>query len=213
MDKIVNIDIIKILEKIHEEMLANKELLIALDSVAGDGDLGISMCQGFKGVLDELAKLDTASMIPKKIILKAAMAMNEYSPSSLGTIICVGMMGGAKKIGNKESLGVLEYTEFLEGVLDGIMTRAKSKRGEKTILDSIGYAYDELTVCLKNGSSLEEAAKAAARGGKEGMEKTKEMIAVHGRAAYYQEKSIGNTDGGATVGMLIFKVIDEYINN
>ncbi len=211
MDKVTNVDIVKIFKQIHKEMLDNKDYLIELDSKAGDGDLGISMCQGFGGVLEELKKLDVANMIPKKLILKAAMAINEHSPSSLGTILCAGMMGGAKALGDKEDLGVQEYSDFVDGALSGIMKRAGSKRGEKTILDAIGGALDELQKCTNSGTSLKEAAQAAAKGANDGMEQTKDMVAVHGRAAYYQEKTLGNVDGGATVGMLIFKAINDCI--
>jgi phosphoenolpyruvate---glycerone phosphotransferase subunit DhaL len=38
------------------------------------------------------------------------------------------------------------------------------------------------------------------------------MDAVHGRAAYHNEKSRGHVDGGATVGMLIFQAIDSHLN-
>ena len=33
------------------------------------------------------------------------------------------------------------------------------------------------------------------------------MYSVHGRAAYYREKSIGTLDGGSVVGKLIFEAI------
>ena len=49
----------------------------------------------------------------------------------------------------------------------------------------------------------EKAALAAAAGA----ESTRNMQAVHGRAAYYKEKSIGFMDGGAIVGKLIFEGI------
>ena len=49
-------------------------------------------------------------------------------------------------------------------------------------------------------------AKAAA----EGSESTKEMLSVHGRAAYYGEKSLGVLDGGSVVGRLIFEAAQEY---
>jgi hypothetical protein len=45
------------------------------------------------------------------------------------------------------------------------------------------------------------AAVIAAEAGSEG---TKNMKSVHGRAAYYAEKSIGVLDGGSVVGKLIF---------
>lgn len=211
MDRITSKDIFEIFDSILSEMEENKDYLVELDAKAGDGDLGISMCQGFTGVCKEIAALDAETDEPTKIVLKAAMAMNEYSPSSLGTILCAGMMGGAKAIKGKSDLGVEEYQNFVQGVLDGIMKRAGSTRGQKTILDAIGGALDALKECTAD-VSLKEAANAAEKGAYDGMEKTKEMTAVHGRAAYYQEKSIGNVDGGATVGMLIFKAINNCID-
>jgi len=211
MDRVTSNDILAIFEKIYDKMCENKEYLIELDSKAGDGDLGISMCQGFAGVIDELKNIDASATEPRKVVMKAAMAINEHSPSSLGTILSAGMMGGAKSISGKESLGFEEYRDFVQGALDSICSRAGSKRGEKTILDAIGGALDALNECAE-GTALKEAAQKAADGAFAGMEKTKEMMAVHGRAAYYQEKSIGNVDGGATVGMLIFRAINECIN-
>lgn len=211
MDRVTSKDIFEIIKKIYDEMLKNKEYLIQLDSVAGDGDLGISMCQGFAGVIDEIKNLDFDATEPRKVVMKSAMAINEHSPSSLGTILSAAMMGGAKSISGKDSLGVAEYRSFVQGALDGICSRAGSKRGEKTILDAIGGALDALNEC-GDDVTLKHAAQLAADGAYAGMEKTKEMMAVHGRAAYYQEKSIGNVDGGATVGMLIFKAINESID-
>ena len=51
------------------------------------------------------------------------------------------------------------------------------------------------------------AAEAAARGS----ESTANMPAVHGRAAYYGEKSIGLVDGGSVVGRLIFETLAESL--
>lgn len=91
------------------------------------------------------------------------------------------------------------------------MQRAGSKRGEKTILDAIGGALDALEKSIASGDSPEDGAQAAAAGARIGMEATKDMVAVHGRAAYQKENSRGYVDGGATVGMLIFKAVSEYI--
>lgn len=211
MNKITSLNIVEIYKSIHKIMLENKDYLVELDAKAGDGDLGISMCQGFSGVCEELGTLDPAKFEPAKIIMKAAMAMNEYSPSSLGTILSIAMMSGAKSIKGINELGVGEYRDFVAAAIEGIMKKAGSKRGEKTILDSLGYACDSLNESVNDSLTLRDAAQAAADASAEGMLATKEMMAVHGRAAYYQEKSIGNIDGGATVGMLIFKTINEYL--
>lgn len=212
MEKITSSNIVEIYNKIHEVMLENKDYLVELDAKAGDGDLGISMCQGFSGVCEELGTLDPAKFQPAKIIMKAAMAINEYSPSSLGTILSIAMMSGAKAIKGIDELGVVEFRDFVAAGMEGIMNKTGSKRGEKTILDSLGYACDSLNESVNASLTLTEAAQGAADAATEGMFATKEMMAIHGRAAYYREKSIGNIDGGATVGMLIFKTINEYLN-
>lgn len=211
MNKITSLNIVEIYNSIHNVMLENKDYLVELDAKAGDGDLGISMCQGFSGVCEELGTLDPAKFEPAKIIMKAAMAMNEYSPSSLGTILSIAMMSGAKSIKGINELGVEECRDFVAVAIEGIMKKAGSKRGEKTILDSLGYACDSLNDSVNTSLTLKEAVQAAADASAEGMLATKGMMAVHGRAAYYREKSIGNIDGGATVGMLIFKAINEYL--
>ncbi|GMQ65344.1 dihydroxyacetone kinase subunit L [Vallitalea maricola] len=212
MEKITSLNIVEIYNKIHETMLKNKDYLVELDAKTGDGDLGISMCQGFAGVCKELATLDPVQLEPAKIIMKAALAINEYSPSSLGTILSIAMMNGAKAIKGVKEIGVAEWLDFIEAAMEGIMNKTGSKRGEKTILDSLGFACDSLNESVKASLTLREAAEAAANAATEGMLATKEMMAVHGRAAYYQEKTIGNIDGGATVGMLIFKTINSYLD-
>ena len=98
-----------------------------------------------------------------------------------------------------------ECADALDAGLNKIMEKAKSKPGEKTILDAL---YPAIEV-LKNsdGSDKVAALKSAAEAAAEGSENTKNMKSVHGRAAYYAEKSIGTLDGGSVVGKLIFEAI------
>ncbi|MGI6467411.1 MAG: DAK2 domain-containing protein [Sphaerochaetaceae bacterium] len=80
--------------------------------------------------------------------------------------------------------------------------------GEKTILDSL----DPAATALENSQApLKEAFIAAKEAANKGVEATKDMVAQHGRAAYYQEKSRTVQDPGATVGALIVAVFADYI--
>ncbi|MCE5255506.1 MAG: dihydroxyacetone kinase subunit L [Spirochaetaceae bacterium] len=47
-------------------------------------------------------------------------------------------------------------------------------------------------------------------GAKQGSEATKKMKSVHGRAAYYAEKSIGVLDGGSVAGRLVFESLARW---
>ena len=88
-----------------------------------------------------------------------------------------------------------------------IMDKAGSKPGEKTILDSI-YPAAESLLADRDGD-FKEALRNAAEKAAEGSESTRSMKSVHGRAAYYGEKSIGLLDGGSVVGRLIFEALSE----
>lgn len=206
MDKLAVNDIKEIFKVISRKMDENRDYLVELDSKAGDGDLGISMSVGFRAVLESEA-MNTDNF--KKFFMNAGMTINEASPSSLGTIMFMGLLGGAKKIADLEELGNEELGMFFNGWAEAIMTKTGSKPGEKTILDSVIPAAEAMT----KAEDLSEGAGLAYEAAKTGMLSTREMKAVHGRAAYYQEKSIGLLDGGATVGMLLFEAIDEYINS
>lgn len=209
MNSLNTSDIKNIFNEILKIMQENKDYLVELDAKAGDGDLGISMCQGFAAICEGVESVDAADI--SKVFAKASMILNEASPSTLGTILSVGMMKGSKPLKGKIDMGVQEAADFFAAGIAGIMERAGSNRGEKTILDALCPGSDSLSLSAKSGEDLSTAAKKAYEAACQGMEDTKNMKAVHGRAAYYAEASIGRVDGGATVGMLIFKAIYNYI--
>jgi len=196
-----------IMKEISRIMDENKDYLVELDSKAGDGDLGISMSSGFKAVLTS-DSMEKESI--KKFFMSAGMVINEASPSSLGTIIFMGMIAGAKSVGDEESLDSKAIGRFFMAAAQSVMDKTGSKTGEKTILDSIVPAAKTL---MESTDDLLPAVNNAYEAAKAGMLATKEMQAVHGRAAYYGEKSIGFQDGGATVGMLIFKAMNNYLSS
>jgi len=202
-----NNDFKKVLTKIALIIEENKDYLIQLDQQNGDGDLGISMTNGFNSI-SKLANESEVSNLGA-LIMPLAINFNETAPSSLGTILSFGLMGMAKQLKGKTDISVLELGEALDAGINNIMLKAKSKRGEKTILDSLIPAIEIMKEQHDNKNVFELAYNAA----KAGSQKTKEMKSVHGRAAYYSEKSIGTLDGGSVVGELIFKGIYECLGS
>ncbi len=202
-----NNDFKKVLTKIALIIEENKDYLIQLDQQNGDGDLGISMTNGFNSI----SKLASESEVSNlgALIMPLAINFNETAPSSLGTILSFGLMGMAKQLKGKTDISVLELGEALDAGINNIMLKAKSKRGEKTILDSLIPAIE----VIKNQHDNKDVFELAYNAAKEGSQKTKEMKSVHGRAAYYSEKSIGTLDGGSVVGELIFKGIYECLGS
>lgn len=194
-------EIKKGISSIAKEMAENRDYLVELDQRNGDGDLGISMSEGFNALVEVLNKTEETDL--GKVFRDLSKTFNESAPSSLGTILSFGLMGIAKELKGKTEVSRQELSVALEKGLDNILDKTGSKVGEKTIIDSLSPGIESL---LSSGSEEDKTAfQNAYEASKAGAEKTKEMMAVHGRAAYYGEKSLGLVDGGAVVGTLIFK--------
>ncbi|OHE59787.1 MAG: Dak phosphatase, partial [Treponema sp. GWA1_62_8] len=187
--------------RISATMAENRDYLIELDQRNGDGDLGISMSEGYKAIAAWLGETTETDL--GKALMKCSGIFNESAPSTLGTITSFFLLAMAKALKGKTSATLAEVAAAMEAGLAVVMEKAKSKPGEKTILDSVHPAVMALSEHVAEGTvdAFRHAAEAAAMG----CENTKAMRSVHGRAAYYGEKSIGIVDGGAVVGMLIFR--------
>ena len=109
-------------------------------------------------------------------------------------------------------ISTLELAEFFNAFVNGIMERGKAQPGEKTIIDSLYPAVQTLQQAVSDGLMLDKAVALAFSAAQEGLENATGMKAQHGRAAYYQEKSIGIQDPGATVGVLILKGFVEVVS-
>ncbi len=194
---------------VSKTMKQNRDYLISLDQRNGDGDLGISMDEGFAAAyaaVDGSAESDLG-----KLLVTAAKAFNEAAPSSLGTILSFMMMGMAKTLKGHETADAALTGEAFTAGVDKIMERANSKPGEKTVLDALDPAVKAL--CAHAGEGFAAALAAAKEAAKLGAESTKEMKAVHGRAAYYGDKAIGLVDGGAVAGSLLFEALASDASN
>lgn len=184
---------------ISELMTANRDRLVSLDQVNGDGDLGISMDDGFRALSAYLDGADEDDL--GQLLRQSSKVLNSSAPSSLGTILSFGLMGMAKELRGTASADGPQVAAALRAGVENIMAKAESKPGEKTILDALVPGVEAF------GDGSDEAVAAAAEAAAKGSEATKEMRAVHGRAAYSAERSIGILDGGSVVGRLIFEGI------
>lgn len=196
-------DIVNGYAKISKVMSEQREYLIELDQRNGDGDLGISMDNGFRAAYEAIAASDETDL--GKLLLLASKTFNNEAPSSLGTILSIGMMGMAKSLKGKTDCTVAELGDAMNQGLLSIMDKAGSKPGEKTILDALVPAVDT----MKQNSEASDVFMKAFEAAENGAMSTKNMRSVHGRAAYYGDQSIGLVDGGAIAATFIFKALAE----
>ncbi|WP_177505023.1 dihydroxyacetone kinase subunit DhaL [Anaerosinus sp.] len=205
METVTGEILIKILDSIEATMAEAKEHLIELDGAMGDGDLGLTMYSGFHAVAEEAHRLDEPDL--GKFLMKLGMKMNAVVPSTMGTLVSTCFIKASAKAKGKQELTLADLVAMGRAAVEGVMQRGQSQIGDKTMLDALHPAVEALAAANHEGKNLIEAHQDAYQAALAGVEKTKTMQSVHGRAAYYSEKSIGRQDPGATAVMYIFQGI------
>lgn len=197
--------VIELLEEISRVMEENRDRLIELDSAAGDGDLGLTMTKGFRAAW-ETAKT-SSDKDAGRLLYHAGKAMSAAAPSTMGTLMAIGLMQGGKALKGKTELTNQDIADFLRAYEEAIMARGKAKLGEKTFLDGFDPGVRAFSQALDAGESLGTAGERAVSASEEGFRAAASMLAVHGKPAVKGEASRGMEDPGAAVAVLIMRAV------
>jgi dihydroxyacetone kinase-like protein len=198
-----SIDLKKFLRELRNIMSQNKDYLIELDSVVGDGDLGLTMEGGFSAAYEAVAGNNEMDL--GKLLYAAGKAMGNAVPSTMGTLMAAGFMNAGKVLKGKTELSNEDCVALFRGYMEGVANLGKAKVGEKTFLDGIAPAVAAMEGAVREGDSREIFAEKAEQAAKKGVENTTTMQALHGRAAIRGIASISLVDPGATVAAFMFE--------
>ena len=209
MDMISRQELTGLFAEFKNVMSENRDFLIELDGKVGDSDLGLTMNKAFSVAADFVAANTNLSI--GQTIMQTGMEIGKSAPSTMGTLMATGFMRGGKVLGDVEAIGTLEMRNFWQAFLNGIMERGKAKRGDKTLIDVVAPVADALTAAAADNVPLPKALTQAATAAREGLEATKKMVAQHGKAACFGDKSLGLQDAGATVGVLLIETIKNFV--
>ncbi len=191
-------------------MTENRDRLIDMDSVVGDGDLGLTMSDGFKAAYESIKESDEQDV--GKLFYTAGKAMSVAVPSTMGTLMASGLMQVGKTFKGRTEVQTTEYAALFQAYFDGVSARGKAKVGEKTFLDGLFPAISAMQEAIEAGMSAAQVAQAASDAAQKGFEATQGMIAVHGRAATRGEASRQLLDPGAAVAALLMKAFAQSVS-
>ena len=209
MQRIEKSQLAGLFDQLRTVFAAQRDFLIDLDGKVGDSDLGLTMNKAFMAAAASV-NANVSDPIGKTLQV-AGMAIAKAAPSTMGTLTATGFMRGGKAIGDCASLSTSEFATFWRAYHDGVVERGKAKPGDKTLVDVLGPITLSLETSASAGVALPEALVQATEAAANALEGTKAMVAQHGKAACFQEKSLGLQDAGATVGFLIIDTMRAYV--
>ena len=193
---------------VSQKMEENKDILTQADKAIGDGDHGIGMARGFEAVRRKLEGQKPAMM--DEMLKVIGLALMTSIGGAAGAIFATLFRGGAKSLAGHQILDSNALSLMLVDGLQAVQDRGKANPGDKTMVDSLAPAA--LKSKGMTSAPLAEALNAVTEAARQGMEKTKEMVATTGKAKTLGERSLGHPDPGAVSTYLILKFMAEYVN-
>ena len=183
-------------------IIENEVYFCELDSVAGDGDFGMSIAKGFKQLKqdwDDIPQEDIGAFLKG-----CGMIITEYCGGASGPIWGSAFRSAAKYATGKSDLNLSELAAMMQSAVEGIQKRGGAKLGDKTLLDALIPATQSLCASADKNENILDAMRKSAEAAVAGAEKTKQMVATKGRASYVGERSLNYPDAGAVAIGVIF---------
>lgn len=195
--------LVSLLDAVANVIIREQKVLAELDAVIGDGDFGTSLSNGFCKVQGELLNMEKTNV--GDILRKVGMTLTTSVGGVSGPIWGTAFLRAGIKAGDITEVNLPALCEMMEAALEGIRARGNANLGDKTLVDALHPAVEELKRASEENTSLSQAFKRAAEAARKGSDRTIEMVAKKGRASYLGERSKGHRDAGSWAIVLVLE--------
>ncbi|MBN1188498.1 MAG: dihydroxyacetone kinase subunit DhaK [Dehalococcoidales bacterium] len=211
-------NIIYIIDKMSEIIIANEVAFCELDSHAGDGDFGMSIAKGFKQLKREWDDIVTKKADDIGSFLEAiSLVIMEHCGGASGPIWGSAFRAAGRSAGARTELTASDFAEMIQAAVKGIQITGErsfgrgAMPGDKTLIDALVPYADSWTASTASGDSLTSAFRKAATAAVAGAKSTEQIVARMGRAGNIGDRSLGYPDAGAHALGVIFTYIADAL--
>ena len=144
------------------EMGEHRQELVRLDTAIGDGDHGTNMDRGMRKAME---KLDSAEQADPGAVLKTvAMALVSSVGGAAGPLYGTLFLQMGTAMAGQEEVDLAGWTEAWRKGLEGVQSRGKAVREDKTMVDALIPAIE----ALEQASDLDDGSARGRRRGRGG---------------------------------------------
>lgn len=197
------------IQRIAELIRQNRDYLTQLDAAIGDADHGANMDRGFQVAVQKLGNEPPNDV--GAIFRTVGMALLSSVGGAAGPLYGTFSIELGKQLMGRTAVSAQEWATALRAAVAAVATRGQAQVGDKTMIDALAPAVEELERALAEGVSLAAAMQRAAAAAEEGMRATIPLQARRGRASYLGERSVGHQDPGATSSALLLMAAAEIL--
>jgi phosphoenolpyruvate---glycerone phosphotransferase subunit DhaL len=194
-----------VVRTIAQTAVDNETYFCQLDAVVGDGDFGYSLARGFEIVLSDWEALEYEDA--GGLLKKTAIVLTKRIGGTSGPIWGTAFLRAGTTLSGTPEPSSDDVIAAMRAAIEGIKQRGDTDLGDKTLLDALVPAVDELEKALAEGAP--DALPRAAATCREAAEATKGMLAQRGRASYTGERSRDSADAGAVGVAVLFEAVSK----
>ena len=185
----------KVLQAVSQALQQNEQVLTELDSVVGDGDIGISLARGARAMDDALGTL--ALDRPGVALQQLSGILRRVLGGTSGPLYAVFVLrAGVALSASVEPGAVKAWAQALQAGCDGMVKLGGASAGDRTMIDALLPAVAALSA-QAGDVAPRVAALEVAIAAQTGAQATCNMLPRKGRSSYIGERALGHVDPGA----------------
>lgn len=189
-------DVVAALTRVRDATEAAQGELDRLDALAGDGDHGVTMVVGWRGVV---AALDASDAQTPGAVLRIAAEAFANVGGTAGPLWGTALLRASRALGDAHEIDAHAIGAAARAAADGMRERGRCANGDRTVVDAMAPAAD----ALARDGDLRAAARAAA----DGAAATAELTPRRGRAARAPDRVRGTPDAGARAAAVFWAAL------
>uniref|UniRef100_UPI00398E72F3 triokinase/FMN cyclase isoform X1 n=2 Tax=Pristiophorus japonicus TaxID=55135 RepID=UPI00398E72F3 len=193
-----------VLDMISTTLLQMEEELNELDREAGDGDCGTTHARAAEAIKNLL----TSGAVPgngHQLLLCLGRIIREHMGGTSGALYSISLIAAAQNL--KDNNNPSAWAAAFNSGIEAMKRYGGAEPGDRTMLDSLAAAADELRKMTDEGGNELQVLAEALQKAAAAAEATKDMIAKVGRASYITSTQLTRPDPGAVAGAAILKAI------
>uniref|UniRef100_A0A481D2Y6 Triokinase/FMN cyclase n=1 Tax=Sus scrofa TaxID=9823 RepID=A0A481D2Y6_PIG len=201
---------VRVLERVCTTLLGLEDQLNALDRAAGDGDCGTTHSRAARAIQGWL-KESPPPASPAQLLSKLSLLLLEKMGGSSGALYGLFLTAAAQPLKAKTDLAA--WSAAMDAGLEAMQKYGKAAPGDRTMLDSLWAAGQELQAWKSPGANLLPVLTKAVKNAEAAAEATKNMEAGAGRASYISSARLDQPDPGAVAAAAILRAILEVLQS
>ena len=140
---------------IAQTAVDNEKYFCDLDAVVGDGDFGYSLARGFEVVLGDWDSMEYSD--PSGLLKKTAIVLTKRIGGTSGPIWGTAFLRAGGALTDVPEPSPEQVIGALRAAIEGIKQRGNTDLGDKTLLDALVPAVDELEASLSEGAGWQSS--------------------------------------------------------